>query len=83
MTVNDFLKEISKSKVSEMPQSAKSWSISERKGLRMKKTPLQIFEERNEKDCCLNCKKLIVKQTGRRTYKFLWRNRKDHSRYVP
>ena len=29
----------------------------------MKKTPLQIFEERNEKDCCLNCKKLIVKQT--------------------
>lgn len=29
----------------------------------MKKTPLQIFEERNEKACCLNCKKLIVKQT--------------------
>lgn len=29
----------------------------------MEKTPLQIFEERNEKDCCLNCKKLIVKQT--------------------
>ena len=29
----------------------------------MEKTPLQTFEERNEKDCCLNCKKLIVKQT--------------------
>ena len=29
----------------------------------MNKTPLQIFEERNEKDCCLNCGKLIVKQT--------------------
>lgn len=56
-------KKSQKSKVSEIPQSAKSWSISERKGLRMKKTPLQIFEERNEKDCCLNCKKLIVKQT--------------------
>lgn len=46
-----------------MPQSAKSWSISERKGSRMKKTPLQIFEERNEKACCLNCGKLIVKHT--------------------
>lgn len=56
-------KKSQKSKVSEMPQSAKSWSISERKGLRMEKTPLQIFEERNEKECCLNCKKLIVKQT--------------------
>lgn len=56
-------KKSQKSKVSEMPQSAKSWSISERKGLRVEKTPLQIFEERNEKDCCLNCKKLIVKQT--------------------
>lgn len=29
----------------------------------MNKTPLQIFEERNEKDCCLNCGKLIAKQT--------------------
>lgn len=46
-----------------MPQSAKSWSISERKKSGMNKTPLQIFEERNEKDCCLNCGKLIVKQT--------------------
>ena len=27
------------------------------------RTTIQIFEERNEKDCCLNCKKLIVKQT--------------------
>lgn len=29
----------------------------------MNKTALQIFEEQNEKACCLNCEKLIVKQT--------------------
>lgn len=29
----------------------------------MNKTALQRFEERNEKACCLNCKKLIVKHT--------------------
>ena len=29
----------------------------------MNKTALQRFEERNEKACCLNCEKLIVKHT--------------------
>ena len=29
----------------------------------MKKTPLQIFEEKERKECCLNCSNLIVKQT--------------------
>ena len=29
----------------------------------MNKTALQMFEERNEKACCLNCEKLIVKHT--------------------
>ena len=29
----------------------------------MNKTALQMFEERNEKECCLNCEKLIVKHT--------------------
>lgn len=46
-----------------MLQSAKLRIISKRQETRMNKTALQIFEERNEKDCCLNCKKLIVKQT--------------------
>lgn len=27
------------------------------------KTPLQIFEEQQEKECCLTCARLIVKQT--------------------
>lgn len=31
----------------------------------MDKTPLQIFEERGHKECCLNCSKLIVKQTDK------------------
>ena len=46
-----------------MLQSAKLRIISERQETRMNKTALQRFEERNEKACCLNCKKLIVKQT--------------------
>lgn len=29
----------------------------------MNKTPLQMFEERKQKECCLNCSKLIIKQT--------------------
>ena len=29
----------------------------------MEKTPLQIFEEREQKKCCRNCSNLIVKQT--------------------
>ena len=28
-----------------------------------KKTPLQMFEESHKEKCCLNCKKLIVKNT--------------------
>lgn len=42
---------------------AKSQIISTRKAAPMNKTPLQIFEERNEKDNCLNCAKLIIKHT--------------------
>lgn len=30
----------------------------------MIKTPLQIFKEREQKECCLNCSKLIVIQTN-------------------
>lgn len=51
------------SKESEMLQSAKLRIISERQETRMNKTALQRFEERNEKACCLNCEKLIVKHT--------------------
>lgn len=29
----------------------------------MNKTPLQMFEENQKKECCLTCTKLIVKQT--------------------
>lgn len=46
-----------------MLQSAKLRIISERQETRMNKTALQRFEERNEKACCLNCEKLIVKHT--------------------
>lgn len=42
---------------------AKSQIIFTRKAVPMNKTPLQIFEERNEKDNCLNCAKLIIKHT--------------------
>ena len=31
----------------------------------MSKTPLQMFEERNKKECFLNCENLIVKQTAK------------------
>lgn len=48
-----------------MLQSAKLRIISERQETRMNKTALQRFEERNEKACCLNCEKLIVKHTKR------------------
>lgn len=65
-----------------MLQSAKLRIISERQETRMNKTALQMFEERNEKACCLNCEKLIVKHTKDRTYKFLRRERENHSGYV-
>ena len=29
----------------------------------MKKSPLQMFEEKYNNQCCRNCEKLIVKQT--------------------
>ena len=64
-----------------MLQSAKLRIISERQETRMNKTALQRFEERNEKACCLNCEKLIVKHKDR-TYKFLRRERENHSGYV-
>lgn len=31
----------------------------------MNKTALQMFEERQQKECCLTCSKLIVKQTAK------------------
>lgn len=31
----------------------------------MNKTALQIFEERNKKECCLSCSNLIVKKTSK------------------
>lgn len=61
--INKFLKEISSIKGIGVLQSAKLRIISERQETRMNKTALQMFEERNEKACCLNCEKLIVKHT--------------------
>ena len=58
--INKFLKEISSIKG---VGDAKLRIISERQETRMNKTALQRFEERNEKACCLNCEKLIVKHT--------------------
>lgn len=61
--LTNFSKRFPQSKESEMLQSAKLRIISERQETRMNKTALQRFEERNEKACCLNCEKLIVKHT--------------------
>lgn len=40
-------------------------NLKARKDIEMDKTPLQMFEERNKKECCLNCENLIVKQTDK------------------
>lgn len=61
--INKFLKEISSIKGVGDATICKIAIISERQETRMNKTALQRFEERNEKACCLNCEKLIVKHT--------------------
>nr|DAX11758.1 MAG TPA: hypothetical protein [Bacteriophage sp.] len=58
-----FSKRFHQSKELETLQSAKLRIISKGQETRMNKTALQMFEERNEKACCLNCEKLIVKHT--------------------
>lgn len=63
ITVNEFLKEISKIKGVGDATICKIMEHFREKGIKEEKTPLQIFEERNEKACCLNCEKLIVKHT--------------------
>lgn len=61
--LTSFSKRFHQSKELETLQSAKLRIISKGQETRMNKTALQMFEERNEKACCLNCEKLIVKHT--------------------
>lgn len=64
--INKFLKEISSIKGVGDATICKIADHFRKEGnqeTRMNKTALQRFEERNEKACCLNCEKLIVKHT--------------------
>lgn len=61
--INKFLKEISSIKGIGDATICKIADHFRRQETRMNKTALQRFEERNEKACCLNCEKLIVKHT--------------------